>query len=437
METKKDSPLRGMGYNDFLQLDQPASKDELVCTFRIEHDPAVEFNWAAGALAAESSIGTWDPGLSTMTDEARRYGARVVSLDKEKKLVKVAYPEALFERGNLAQLLSSVVGNVYGLKEVRKLRFADIDMPEGFVKSFPGPQLGLDGVRKMTGIRDRPILGTIVKPKLGLSADAWATAAYNAWKGGVDFVKDDENLTSMQFNNYYDRARKVMELKKKAERETGEKKLYFSNISAKVSEMKKRADYVTGELGNEYVMIDVLTVGWSAVQEMRDHLEGKGIGIHAHRAMHGAFSRLEDHGIDMLPVSKWARMAGSDNLHAGTLGAGKMFTEGGKSHARQIYDFLRSDWYGIKKTIPVASGGLHPGVVDQLWESVGSADFAATAGGGIHGHPNGSEAGGKALRQAVEAYQKKIPAHEYAKTHPELAAALKKWGTKPPGGSSE
>ncbi|MFA5862622.1 MAG: ribulose-bisphosphate carboxylase large subunit [Candidatus Thermoplasmatota archaeon] len=426
--------MRGMGYKDFIQLDQPASKDEVVCTFRVEHDPSVEFAWAAGALAAESSIGTWDPDLTTMTDEARKYGARVVKLDEPNKLVVVAFTQGLFERGNLPQLLSSVVGNVYGLKEVRKLRFMDIELPAGFVRSFKGPQVGLEGVRKMTGIRDRPILGTIVKPKLGLSAESWADAAYKAWRGGVDFVKDDENLTDMVFNRFDKRVELVMRAKKKAEQETGEKKLYFCNVSAPVTEMKRRADLVSGQFENEYVMIDLLTVGWSAVQEMRDHFEGKNIAIHGHRAMHGAFSRLEEHGIDMLPVSKWARMAGADNLHAGTLGAGKMFTEGGKSHARQIYDFLRSDWHGLKKTIPVASGGLHPGVIARVWDANGgNPDFCATAGGGVHGNPLGSEAGARAMRQAVESYQKKIPIEEYAKTHPELAAAIKRWGTKPPG----
>ncbi|HVM45270.1 MAG TPA: ribulose-bisphosphate carboxylase large subunit [Candidatus Thermoplasmatota archaeon] len=428
--------MRGMGYTDFLELGSKPKADELVATFRVEQDPKVGFDWAAGALAAESSIGTWDPGLTTMTGDERQYGARVIELDEERKLVRIAYPAALFEMGNLSQLLSSVVGNVYGLKEVQRLRFMDLEMPATFVRSFPGPQLGIDGVQKLTGtMKERPLLGTIVKPKLGLSADNWAKAAYKAWSGGIDFVKDDENLTSMVFNGFYDRARKVVEAKKKAERETGEKKLYFCNISAPVTEMKKRADFVTEELGNEYVMIDVLTVGWAGFQEMRAHLEAKGIGIHAHRAMHGAFSRLEEHGIDMLPVSKWIRMAGADNLHAGTLGAGKMFVEGGKSHVRQIYEFLRSDWHGLKKTVPVASGGMHPGVLHIVWDAVGDPGFAAAAGGGVHGNPLGSEAGGRAFRQAVEAYQKGVPVEEYAKTHDELAAALKRWGTKPPGGA--
>jgi ribulose-bisphosphate carboxylase large chain len=426
--------VRGMGYKDFLQLDTPASKDEVVCTFRVEQDPSVDFAWAAGALAAESSIGTWDPGLTTMTEEARKHGARVVGLDEKLRMARVAYPQSLFEAGNLAQLLSSVVGNVYGLKEVRKLRFVDIEMPSSFVRAFPGPQVGLDGVRKLVGFRDRPLLGTIVKPKLGLGVDAWANAAYAAWRGGLDFVKDDENLTSMVFNNFYERMDKVMALKKKAEQETGEKKLYFANISAPVSEMKKRADHVIG-LGNDYVMIDILTVGWSGVQEMREYLEGKNVAIHAHRAMHGAFSRLEEHGIDMLPVSKWARLAGVDNLHAGTLGAGKMFTEGGKSHAKQIYDFLRSDWHGLKKTLPVASGGLHPGVLPLVIEAAETVDIAMTAGGGVHGNPMGTEAGARAFRLAAECGVRREPLEEAAKRSPELAAALERWGTKPPGGA--
>jgi ribulose-bisphosphate carboxylase large chain len=168
---------------------------------------------------------------------------------------------------------------------------------------------------------------------------------------------------------------------------------------------------------------------------MQAFLQGRGVGIHAHRAMHGSFSRLEEHGIDMLPMSKWIRMAGADTLHAGTLGAGKMFAEGGKSHARVIYDFLRSDWHGLRKTIPVASGGMHPGVLHLVWDAAGSADFAAAAGGGVHGNPLGSEAGARAMRQAVEAYQKRVPVEEYAKSHEELRAAIQRWGTKPVGGA--
>ncbi|MHB8606258.1 MAG: type III ribulose-bisphosphate carboxylase [Thermoplasmatota archaeon] len=425
--------MQGMGYRDFIDLGYRPGPDDVTCVFRVVPRKGTPFEFVAGALAAESSIGTWDPGLATVTEAARKLGARVYKMDEATGEVHVAYPLALFEIGSLPQLLSSVVGNVYGLKEVEKLRFVDCEFPEKYARGFKGPQVGLDGVRKMTGVKVRPLFGTIVKPKLGLTADEWAEAAYRAWKGGLDIVKDDENLTSMTFNDFYKRAEKVVAKKKQAERETGERKIYFSNVSAPYSEMKKRADFVTG-LGNEYVMIDILTVGWSAVQDMRDHLEGKGTAIHAHRAMHGAMTKLEEHGVDFLPMAKWARLAGCDNLHAGTAGAGKMFVEGGVKHARRIYDFLRSDWHGLKKTIPVASGGLHPGVVPLLVATVGT-DFAATFGGGVHGHPKGSEAGARAVRQALDATMEGITLAEYAKTHAELAVALEKWGTGVVGGS--
>lgn len=426
--------MPGMSYKDFLDLSHKPGPRELVCTFRVTPRAATEFEFVAGGLAAESSIGTWDPDLATMKDhpEARRYGAKVIHLAPAEGLVKIAYPIELFEKGSIPQLLSSVVGNVYGLKEVERLRFVDCEMPEEWVRSFPGPGVGLDGVRRMTGVRDRPFVGTIVKPKLGLDAEAWSEAASRAWRGGLDIVKDDENLTSMTFNNFYVRTRKVIEKKRAAEGETGETKLYFANVSAPVKEMKRRADHVIG-LGNEYVMIDILTVGFAGLQEMREHLEGSGVAIHAHRAMHGSFSRLEDHGIDMLPVSKWARLAGVDNIHAGTMGAGKMFAEGGRSHARAIYDFLRSDWYGLKKTLPVASGGVHPGVAWKLVER-GGIDMAVMAGGGVHGHPEGSLKGATALRRAIEAAATGVPPEEAARKSPELAAALKKWGTDVIGG---
>lgn len=425
--------MRGMGYKDFIDLGGKPGPHDVVCTFRVEPKPGTEFAFVAGALAAESSIGTWDPGLGTMTEEARKYGARVIEHDAARGHVKVAYPDELFEAGNLAQLLSSVVGNVYGLKEVQKLRFVDMEFPERYVSKFKGPQIGLDGVRRLTGVAGRPFVGTIVKPKLGLSHVEWAEAAYRAWKGGLDIVKDDENLTDMTFNPFYKRAELVHRKKKQAERETGEKKLYFCNISAPVTEMKKRADFVIAQ-GGEFVMIDVLTVGFSAVQEMRDYLEGKNVAIHAHRAMHGAITKLEEHGIDFLPMAKWCRMAGVDNLHAGTAGAGKMFVEGGVAHARRIYDYLRSDWHGLKKTIPIASGGMHPGVVELLVKTVG-IDTACMMGGGVHGHPKGSEAGARAARAAVEAAAKGVSVRDAAARSPELALALEKWGTNVVGGS--
>lgn len=411
-----------MRYEDYIDEEYEPSSTDLVCEFRFEHSSSVSFEWAAGGIAAESSIGTWDPNLSTMREGIEEIAAKVCWTDQENNRVKVAYPHELFEAGNMPQILSSITGNIFGLEELERLRVVDVDFPKKIVESFPGPQLGIAGVRELVGFYDRPLAGTIVKPKLGLNEEQHSEVAYNAWFGGLDLVKDDENLASMSFNKFEKRIDETLSKREKAENETGETKLYFPNITSPLGEMKKRADLVI-EKGGRYVMIDILTAGWSALQEMRKYLEGKEIGIHAHRAQHAAYTRLKRHGISMLSIAKFARLVGVDNLHAGTV-VGKM--EGEKQPILDIYEFLRSDFHGLKKVIPVASGGLHPGLVDDLIDFFGK-NFVVQAGGGVHGHPEGTESGAKAMRQAVEAVTKEVELRDYAENHSELAKALEKW----------
>lgn len=274
----------------------------------------------------------------------------------------------------------------------------------------------------MLDVHDRPLVGTIVKPKLGLTWEQHAEVAYRAWKGGLDIVKDDENLTSMNFNPFRKRIERTLELKRKAEKETGEKKGYMANITAPLSEMKRRADYVIQEGGN-YIMVDILTVGWSAFQEIRDYVEGEEMAIHCHRAGHAAFTRKPNHGITMHTIAKVTRMIGGDQLHTGTV-VGKM--HGKEEEVKGIDEFLRSPWSDKKKTFPVASGGLHPGHIPDLIDILGK-DIIAQFGGGCHGHPSGTEAGARAIRQALDAKLDGINLEEAAKENQELREALDKW----------
>lgn len=418
--------MDGMQYEDFVNEDHDPGGQELVCDFYLEHSEGVTFRWAAGAIAAESSIGTWEPGLTTMTDRIRELGATVTRVDEDANRITVAYPPELFESGNLSQILSSITGNIYGLEELERLRLLDVAFPQTISDGFRGPQLGIEAVKERAGVSDRPLVGTIVKPKLGLHADEHAAVAADSWRGGLDIVKDDENLASMQFNAFDDRVEQTLAAKHEVEDETGEPKIYFPNITAPVAEMKRRADLVVDN-GGGYVMIDILTAGWSALQEMREYLEGRDIGIHAHRAQHAAYTRLERHGMTMLSIAKFARLVGVDNLHAGSI-VGKM--EGGKEEVQEIYGFLRSDWHSLDTTIPVASGGLHPGLVPDLVELLGT-DIVVQAGGGVHGHPDGSEAGGEALRAAAEAAAAGVDLETKADDVPALQAALDKWGREP------
>jgi ribulose-bisphosphate carboxylase large chain len=184
--------------------------------------------------------------------------------------------------------------------------------------------------------------------------------------------------------------------------------------------MIKRAQFVKAH-GGRYLMIDILTCGFSALQTIREH--DFGLVIHAHRAGHAAFTKNTKHGISMKVIAAVARIIGVDQLHVGTV-VGKMSET--KDEVAENRDALKSDLAGLKKVFPVASGGLYPGLVPALMKFFGN-DFVIQAGGGIHGHTDGTVAGATAMRQAVDATLKGISLQEYAKTHKELRVALNQW----------
>ena len=416
-----------MKYKDYVDLSYKPKKSDLICHFYLDVRGRERIERAAGAVAAESSIGTWTE-VTTVKRYVLKNAAKVFSIEPVGRLgrranIKIAYPIELFEPGNMPNILSSIAGNVFGMKEVLHLRLNDIIFPEKIVKSFPGPLFGLDGVRKVIGVYDRPLLGTIVKPKLGLNTKDHAKVAYEAWIGGCDIVKDDENLSSQSFNKFEKRLKETLKMKRKAEKETGEKKIYMINVTAECKEMLRRAKLVA-ESGNEYLMVDVITAGWSALHTLRDENKDLKLVMHAHRAGHAALDKVPIHGISMKVLARIVRLLGCDQLHIGTA-VGKMFET--KEEVLANREALLCDFYGMKKVMPVSSGGLHPGMVPALWKIFGK-DVVIQMGGGIHGHPKGTRKGAMAARQAIEAAVKDISLGKYAETHPELKEAIKQWG---------
>lgn len=408
-------------YSGFTDLSYKPSKNDFIATFRLEPNKASSSE-AANAVAGESSIGTW---TSVSTEDKKMVHAlkpHIFYQNPKNKIIKIAYPEELFEAGNISQTLSSIAGNVFGMKIVSNLRFEDVQFSKNYLKKFRGPCLGISGIRKMLQIYDRPLVGTIIKPKLGLNPKKHTHVAYNAWIGGCDLVKDDENLASMKFNNFRTRIEQTLNALDKAETKTGDKKAYLPNISAPYNEMIKRAEFVKQHNG-EYLMVDIVTVGWSALQSLRD--ENFKLALHAHRAGHAAFTRNKKHGISMKVIAKVCRLAGMDQLHIGTA-VGKM--EGSEKEVMEIVREIKTpkNWAGIKPMLPVASGGLYPALVPELCGFFGK-DVAIQAGGGIHGHPKGTVAGAKAMLQAVHAVSNGVPLEKYAIFHPELKLALQKW----------
>jgi ribulose-bisphosphate carboxylase large chain len=412
---------------EFVNLKYKPRAGDLISLLKISPNK-MSMEEAANTVALESSVGTWTKVRGQEYLEKLR--AKVFSI--KGNYIKIAYPEELFEKDNVPNMLSSIAGNILGMRAVKTIKLEDVSFPKSILKSFKGPRYGIGGIRKMMKVKDRPLLGTIIKPKLGLNTEQHSQSAYESWKGGCDFVKDDENLASQKFNLFEDRLAKTLEMADKAESETGEKKAYLVNVTAETKEMIKRAQLVEQQ-GGKYVMIDILTSGWAAVQTLRE--ANFKMAIHAHRAMHAAFDRNPNQGISMMVIADFARIIGVDTLHIGT-GIGKL--EGNvkdiqelqeeieKKKVKETKKRLEQRWWKIKPVLGVSSGGLHPRYVPFLIKNLGK-DLVIQAGGGIHGHPLGTEAGAIAMRQAIDSTMKNVPLGEYAKTHVELEEALDMW----------
>jgi ribulose-bisphosphate carboxylase large chain len=413
--------MTGIAYEDFLDLSYEPSDTDLVCVFHVEPAADMEMEAAASRVASESSNGTW---AELQVEEFVDLSATAFEIDGSR--VRVAYPDALFDPGNMPQVLSCIAGNIMGMKAVDRIRLLDCMWPEPLATSFPGPQFGSRVRQEIFDAGERPILATVPKPKVGLPTEEHVRVGYDAWTGGVDLLKDDENLTDQSFNPFDDRLTESLAARDRAEEETGEPKSYLVNVTDETAAMLERVDRAAEE-GCEYVMVDVVTVGWGAVQTVRDACEDHGIAIHAHRAMHAAFDRIESHGVSMRVIAQVARLCGVDQIHTGTADLGKLANE----DTVGINEWLAAPLHGLEDVLPVASGGLHPGLVPELVDRVGT-NVCIQAGGGIHGHPDGTHAGAMALRQATDATVAGVPLDEHARDHPELADAVELWGTETP-----
>ncbi len=413
---------------EYIDLKYKPDITDIICEFYLEPIHGSSIIDVANQVAAESSIGTWTD-VKTEKSYMRGLGAKVFSI--KKNYIKIAYPLDLFEPGNVPQLLSSVAGNIFGMKVVEKLRLEDIHLPRAYIRSFKGPKYGIAGIRKLLKVYKRPLVGTIIKPKLGLKTVDHAKVAYNSWIGGCDIVKDDENLSSQKFNPFEKRVIETLKMRDKAEKETGEKKIYMPNVTAETDEMIRRARFVKEQCG-EYAMIDIITSGFSALQTLRK----EDMVIHAHRAGHAAFTR-GNHGISMLTIAKLCRLIGTDQLHIGTV-FGKMSSRANEVKTIEIEierkivpqlegHALEQSWFKLKPIFAVCSGGLYPGMVPHIVKILGK-NVIAQFGGGCHGHPYGTIIGARAIRYAVEAVMSGTPLEKYALKHFELKSALDKWG---------
>jgi ribulose-bisphosphate carboxylase large chain len=404
-----------MGYFD---LDyQPKDTDILAC-FRITPQDGVDPDEAAAAVAGESSTATWTVVWTDRLTACDLYRAKCYRVDPVpgapgQFFAYIAYDIELFEPDSIVNLSASIIGNVFGFKPLKALRLEDMRLPIAYVKTYAGPPTGIVVERERLDKFGRPLLGATVKPKLGLSGRNYGRVVYEALKGGLDFTKDDENINSQSFMHWRDRYLYCMEAVNRAQAMTGEVKGTYLNVSAgDMEQIYERAEFAKS-LGSTIVMID-LVIGYSAIQSISKWCRRNDMILHLHRAGHSTYTRQKTHGVSFRVIAKWMRLAGVDHIHAGTV-VGKL--EGDPATTKGYYDvcrenrnpqalqnglFFDQDWGGIRKVMPVASGGIHAGQMHLLLHQLGE-DCVLQFGGGTIGHPMGIAAGATANRVALEA----------------------------------
>jgi ribulose-bisphosphate carboxylase large chain len=445
------TPYAEMGY---WAPDYEPKDTDILCAFRITPQEGVDAIEAAAAVAGESSTATWTVVWTDRLTAYEHYQAKAYKVDAVpgtpgQYVALIAYDIDLFEEGSIANLTSSIIGNVFGFKALKALRLEDMRIPPHYVKTFQGPPHGIVMEREYLDKFGRPLLGATTKPKLGLSAKNYSRVVYEALRGGLDFTKDDENINSQPFMRWRDRFLYSQEAVSRASSMTGEVKGHYMNVTAGTMEdMYERAEFAK-EIGSPIVMVD-LTIGFTALTSMSKWCRANGVLLHLHRAGHSTYTRQKNHGVSFRVIAKWCRLLGVDHIHAGTV-VGKL--EGDPNMVRGYYEVCRGrhnaadpeiglyfdqDWASLPAVMPVASGGIHAGQMYQLLHYLGE-DVILQFGGGTIGHPMGIAAGATANRVAVEAMiQARNEGRDYysegpdilvdaAKGCPELDAALEVW----------
>jgi ribulose-bisphosphate carboxylase large chain len=407
-------PYARMGYWD---ANYTVKETDVLALFRITPQLGVDPIEAAAAVAGESSTATWTvvwTDLLTACDiyRAKAYRVDLVPGTVDQHFAYIAYECDLFEEGSIANLTASIIGNVFGFKAVKALRLEDMRIPYAYLKTFQGPATGVIVERERLDKFGRPLLGATVKPKLGLSGKNYGRVVYEGLKGGLDFLKDDENINSQPFMRWRERFLYVMEGVNHAIAATGEIKGSYLNVTAAtMEEIYARAEFAK-TLGSVIIMID-LVIGYTAIQTMAIWARNNDMILHLHRAGNSTYARQKNHGINFRVICKWMRMAGVDHIHAGTV-VGKL--EGDPAMIKGFYNtllanklkitlsegiFFDMDWASLRKCLPVASGGIHCGQMHQLINYLGE-DVILQFGGGTIGHPDGIQAGATANRVALE-----------------------------------
>lgn len=408
-------------------------EEHVLATYVVSFPPMVPVPKLAPALAIEQSTGTWVPVPGETPEVRARHIAKVVGVyevpDAEfpepsmaegnrSYVIQVAFPEVNVGE-QIPMLLTTVVGNI---SMGGRVKLVDLRLPQRYVAGFQGPRFGIQGIRELLQVPERPLLNNMIKPCTGYSPEVGEGLFFKAAVGGCDIVKDDELLGDASFNSVVERVERYMRMEKEAYNETGEHTLYTVNVTDGVPKVFENAHRAV-EVGANAIMVNYLAVGLPVLQALAEDPDVD-VPILAHMDVAGAMYMSPWHGISShLVLGRLPRLAGADVVvFPAPYGKAPVLPEKFATVARNLTFPLHQ----LRPTFPMASGGITPSMVPKVMEDLGR-DVVIGSGGGIHAHPQGPVAGAKAFRQAIDAAMQGTPLKEAAKDHPELAAALEAW----------
>lgn len=419
-----------------------AGGEHVLVTYIMKPKAGYDYLATAAHFAAESSTGT-NVSVNTTDDFTKSVDALVYEIDEEKEITKISYPIDLFDfniidgRAMLASFLTLTIGNNQGMGDVEYAKMHDFYFPPKYLSKFDGV---LTTVRDLWRILGRPqvnggfIVGTIIKPKLGLRPEPFANACYDFWLGG-DFIKNDEPQGNQRFAPIKETIPLVADAMRKAQDETGEAKLFSANITADdYQEMIARGEFILETFAEnaDHVafLVDGYVAGPHAITTARRHFPDQ--YLHYHRAGHGAVTSPQSkRGYTAFVLSKMARCQGASGIHVGTMGFGKMEGESADKNIAHMIEqdvaegpFYKQEWLGMNPTTPIISGGMNAIRIPSFFENLGHSNLILTAGGGCFGHIDGAKAGATSLRQAEQCWKQGADPIEFAKHHKEFARAF-------------
>ena len=394
---------------------------------------------AAEVIAGEQSSGTFLKLAAETPELNARSGARVESLQVLDRVAKPSLPggmtadsytQCLLELSwplenlgpCLPTLMATVAGNLFELRQVSGLRLLDLQLPPAFAQAYPGPAFGMAGTRQLSGVAQGPLIGTIIKPSVGLNPTETAEQVKMLVDGGIDFIKDDELQADGPHCPFEERVSAVMNVVNRAADKTGRRAMVAFNITGELDQMKRRHDWVMQHQGT-CVMVCLNSIGLVGMTALRKHSQ---LPIHGHRAGWGYLTRSPALGWEFAAWQKMWRLAGADHLHVN--GLRNKFSDPDEvvvAAARSVIQPLYAD--AAMQAVPVFSSAQTGLQAHDTYAALGNADLICTAGGGIFGHPNGVAAGVTALREAWEAAMQGISLADYAQTRPALKSALTFW----------